>query len=174
MADAAYVTALLGPKAESYTSPLAKRSRSNPISLFLSLDFKLKPSWYLSLGASGEFDLGDVATTGFTLAAFVKYFVIGSPDLVSTSGKDARIQLALPYSIFTGVGLFQKDVKFANDRTLENVDTSLGGLGLVVGGTYNLNQKYFLVSQAQYLASGLSSTTTYTSMEFYGGAGFRF
>ncbi len=174
-ARAAYVSALLGPKMETYTqSNQSERARTNPVSLFLDLGVKLRPDWYLSIGASGEFDVGDFATTGFTLTAFVKYFIIGVPDLVAASGKDARVQLALPYTVFAGMGLFQKNVKFDDNPELLHVDTSLGGLGIVAGGSYNLSQKYFVVSQAQYLVSGLSSDTKYNSIEIYGGLGFRF
>lgn len=173
-AQAAFLSILLGPRLESYSQKnQSERSRTSPMSVFMELGVKIRPNWYLAVGTSGEFDVGEFATTGFTLTAFAKYFFIGVPELVSTVGKDARLQLALPYTVFAGLGLFQKNVKF-NSTTQLNVDENLGGLGLSFGGSYNITKKYFIISQVNYLISGLSSDTTYTSAEVYGGMGFRF
>ncbi len=174
-ANATYLSILIGPKNETYTQTnQSQRSRLNPMSLFLEMGIKLKSKWYLSLGASGEFDLSTQATTGFTLALFTKYFILGSPDRIKTEGKDARLSLVLPYTLFVGGGIFQKNIKFADDPNLINVDTSLGGLGILFGGSYNLSERYYLISQFQYLTSGSSTDKSYTSMEFYAGMGLRF
>jgi hypothetical protein len=172
-AKASYLTAYLGPKAETYTEEgQTERSRTNPLSLLIEWGIQVRNDWYLSVGATGEVSLDDFSSRGFGINFLVKKYFFGKPSLVEQSGIGSKISLAEPYGVFVGGGFFHKNIRF-NDNVLGDLDINVGGPALSFGGHYNWTKRYFWTAQGQYLISGLGSSESYQSVELYVGIGFR-
>lgn len=172
-AHAFYLSVMGGPKFENLTEIQAKKTRSNPLSILTEAGFRVKKDIYLAVAFSGEFNISTMSTTGFTLMAFGKYYIKGSPDLVRSSGKDIKLTLSSPYTLFTGLGLFQKNVEFEQVNGVD-IEHDLGGVSFVFGGSYDLSERYYVNGQALYTLSGMGTKVEYNSMEAYVGIGVRF
>lgn len=172
--EASQIRVLLGPKVESVTKPTQSRSRSNPSALILEFDTKIYENIFLSIGTSGEFDIGTLSSNGFALYGSARYYLKGNPDLKKSTGNDIKLQLVEPLSYFVGLGLFQKSITFNSEADLKDIKEDVGGLVLSAGGNYSLTNRYFLSGYLAYLVSGPGTTLDYSSFELYFGAGLRF
>lgn len=172
-AEASYISVFLGPKSETYTDAgQSRRSRVNPASLLLEWGVKVKDSWYLAVGATGEVSLDDFSSRGFGINFTVKKYFLGKPSLIEQNGIGSRLTLMEPYGFFVGAGFFHKNLRFS-DASLSDLDVNVGGPLAAFGGHYNLSKRYFINSQAQFLISGIGDGDQYISYELYAGIGFR-
>lgn len=175
LAEANQFRLLAGPKSETASSTTSSISNTNPLSLILEYDSRIYSKYYISIGASGEFDLANMSSTGFGLFGSVRYYLKGDPSLISSAGNDIQVSFVEPVSYFIGLGFFQKSIAFdSGDRNVEDITEDVGGLIFSGGGNYSLTKRYYLTGYAQYLLGGSGSKIDYTSIEAYAGVGLRF
>ncbi len=166
---------MLGPKVETASSSESSISNTNPISLIFEYDSRIYKKYFISIGASGEFDLGNMSSTGFGLYGSLRYYIKGDPSLISSAGKDIQVSFVEPISYFIGLGFFQKNISFdSGDPAVRDIKEDVGGLIFSGGGNYSLSKRYYLAGYLQYLFGGAGSSIEYTSIEGYGGIGMRF
>ena len=173
-AYASQIRVLAGPKVESISKLTQTRSRSNPTALIVEFDTKMYQNLFLSIGASGEFDIGTQSSNGFALYGSARYYFKGNPDLIKSAGNDIKMQLVEPWSYFAGLGLFQKSIRFSDSNDLRDINEDVGGLVVSGGGNYSLTEHYFLSGYLAYLLSGPGTDLDYSSVELYLGVGVRF
>lgn len=171
---AMYLGLMVGPKVETYKEKnFLEKTRNSPTSLLFEIGGRVASSWYLTGSFSGELSVDSLSSVGFSVHTVAKYYFIGLPDVVSSVGTSAKMELAYPYSAFAGLGFYHKNLRF-KDKQTGDIDENLGGILASFGGTYNLSKQKFLMGQFQYLVSGQNSNKSYNSMELYFGLGFRF
>lgn len=162
-----------GTKSQTYNTSAQEQLGTSPLGLLVMVDFEMVQKIYFSMGTSFELSTESYSTSGFTLYGSVLYYFYGEPRAVVTEDVDTSMELYQKYSVYGGLGIFQKEIKVRNPETESTDDESLGGLILTLGANYNLSPKLFFNGQIQALNSGLGTEAEYSSFELYLGLGLR-
>jgi len=171
---AAQFRLLIGPKIETASSTESSISNTNPFSLIFEYDSRVYKKYFMSFGTSGEFDINNMSSSGFSLYGSIRYYFKGDPSLISSTGKDIKVYFVEPVSYFVGLGFFQKNISFDSGAlNVRDIKENVGGLVFSGGGNYSLSNKYFLSGYLQYLLGGVGAEIDYNSIEGYLGLGLR-
>lgn len=166
-AEAHQLSVLVGPSFETIKIKNSTKSRLTVTSFMAQYERNVVNNVYFSLGIASQLDIVTINVVSFGLYGSGRYYLIGKPDRRESTSEGTMLSLTYPYSLYVGLGAFNKQVDFEGEEK-QNV----GGLILQTGGTLQYKKNMYLNWMLNYLYQGEKNRVSYSNIEAYFGIGF--